>query len=292
MQLPNNLKLGLSASLVLLYASSWLVCFILLFIAIYLSTITISFVYTDLFFFFNESSLNPLLANSLVAVHPPLYLIIFFFFTLSFLFIYLFPSLLTFRVLLLYRLFFIYLFICLFLGCWWAFQETYWGGWWFWEVSELLIIFLLILVLLLLHSTNLLHLFLFFYMALLCLAALFIYIKGLDAFFEVTLHSFFSAKGVMCWIYLSFILFLELPLVFFLRSCRAVTFFFFYVVFLVFSAFILADVLCFVLFVFVAFKNLSTLHLLLFYFYFLLLNTSFFFSTFFFNFPLYLLWFL
>ena len=250
MQLPDNLKLGFSVSLALLYFTFRLVYFTFLFILTYLFIITIGFTCSNLFFVFNEFPLNPLLANSLVGIHPPLYLVIFFFSTLFVLLTYLFPNLLTFRVLSLYRLTFIYLFICLFLGCWWAFQETYWGGWWFWEVSELLIIFLIILVLLFLHSVDLLHLFRFFYLALTALTILFIYTKGLDTLFEVTLHSFFSAKGVISWSYLFLTLFLQLPLVFFSKSCCTITFFFLYSIFLVFPTFILGIALVFMFYVF------------------------------------------
>jgi hypothetical protein len=84
----------------------------------------------------------------------------------------------------------------LLLGCWWAFQESSWGGWWVWELSECLLGFILVFYICSYHTrstTAAAPL----YVNLYCIQwlALYMYWLLVKVFFSTTLHSFFNSSA-------------------------------------------------------------------------------------------------
>lgn len=283
LQLPNNVNWGYLVAMIILCFIFQLSFALWPFLFIYLLVLTVwtlSFTYLDDFFIFNESILNPLLVNSLVSIHPLLYVGTLYLYVSFIFLLFLFPHILLFRLLIIYNMLFVYLFICLFLGCWWAFQETYWGGWWFWEVSEFLIIFFIILILFSLHSNNTLCFLSFFYSILTCLVALFLYTRSLEIFFEVTLHSFFFSKSAFKWRYSVLLVFFYLPLIFLSHINKSLGFSYYLNIllfFVYFKTILISNFLFCFTFILLTnqIRGFFGFHSLLFAFYFILLFSSF-----------------
>ena len=108
-------------------------------------------------FFFNEAE-NTLLLNSINKVHPLLLhssLVVFIYWLLLNK-----PSFKNFLGInyILWICFkwvkhtYVILILTLYLGCWWAFQEGSWGGWWNWDVSEVFGLIILCRLLFIFHS--------------------------------------------------------------------------------------------------------------------------------------------
>ena len=154
----------------------------------------------------NLTLVNVLLFNSLNSIHPFLTHI-----CISFIYCLLFSSLYGLNNLYLNLWFVNYYwyvikcsYFCLLfnisLSMWWAFQEGTWGGWWSWDISEIIIIFFLYIFLILLHSNYLFNRSLVFYYILIQhIFILCLFYKIIKIFFIWNLHTFFDNMLVGLW---------------------------------------------------------------------------------------------
>ena len=181
--------------------------------------------------------LNELLKNSLKLFHPTSQFLSFLFFYTLFIFFlqFLFYENYHYSFFILkqkFRSFFIIWVLTFLFGCWWADQESFWGGWWSWEVSELLLPYLLISGFYVYHFLFYKkYYFTIFNKFILALLYLVFYLLALFFYFTHNLHSFFVSS-----------LALQLTLIFLIPYVTAlykVNVWFFYIFYKVITFFLL-----------------------------------------------------
>lgn len=182
---------------------NWLTRFLLLLSVFFLPHMGFSFWLVDFSF------VNSLLLNSLNSVHPPLIyaFLLFLFILILFSFCFFFTRTLNqtaifYFQLLLFVNFAIYVFVfTLFLGGFWAFQVTTWGGWWVWDFSEALLLLYLIPPLFFSHLKITLSSWLMWLRVLFLTCFFYILCSFINIFLiTTTLHSFFSPpSSLVSW---------------------------------------------------------------------------------------------
>lgn len=144
---------------------------------------------------FKGSQLNPLLQDFSLAIHPPILYLGYLGFSLVFSLIFIHLKLigkntLFLKMLNLYlTLAWAFLTLGIFLGCWWAYYELGWGGWWFWDPVENISLFPWLVALILIHVKTL-SLTNF-------LGRIYVYFFGLLSFIIVILGIFFVRSGFL-----------------------------------------------------------------------------------------------
>ena len=165
--------------------------------------------------------INNLLSNPIAYTHPVIFLFIFYFF-ITIIIVLFFYTYITFSILvnrtstvIVWLLNFTL--ISFFLGCWWAHQESYWGGWWSWEISELLLLFFFNCLILSVHVSNQFYTYKLFFIYYFILFFFYFHLNSLNFYFSVNLHSFFSEVITLCSSQLLiFLLFWKVPII----SCK------------------------------------------------------------------------
>ena len=272
-------------------------CLWFLFIFYFLRFFTIvstqfSFIFfwlNDFYFFFlypiNSLYINNLLCNPITNTHPLIFLFIFYSF-LSFLLCILFFSLIRFlvfvnRTFVLVVWVFFFTSVSFLLGCWWAYQESYWGGWWAWEASELLLLFFISSLVLFIHTFNFFHTDKFFFLFYLSFSFFLLYLTLLSLYFSTNLHSFFLETAVLDLRHLLYcLLFCNIPVVsfkklhmisnlywpvqlfFFIFLIKKVFFFYFFIsiyFFLIFNSYPTKHLIVFTSFYFTLFSSFTYL---------------------------------
>lgn len=200
------------------YYIAWLIFswFILLWInygfvktSFFVAILYIFLIYIWIFIFFiqeNDLFKNILLYNMLKQIHP-----IMLYFTFKFLLIILYHkknfetqlmTLYEYRIsnLIILKILIILTFLS---GCWWALQESFWGGWWAWDFSEVILLNYFIIISLIGHFTNKQDYYsfskIYFYIWILIIMKLM-----LDIFLSYNFHSFFSMfKPLIVFVFLN-----------------------------------------------------------------------------------------
>jgi hypothetical protein len=79
----------------------------------------------------------------------------------------------------------------LYLGSWWALQESSWGGWWNWDASETLGLLIFFFIIRIIHSTNVINFYIFFqYLSSILIFLIILAYFFIQLNFEFTSHNF------------------------------------------------------------------------------------------------------